>query len=71
MQFNIGLTQSQLGEYLGLTAVHVNRMIREIRDIGLAAINRKDVSIHDWLGLIRLGEFDPKYLSIIRVSDQI
>lgn len=71
LHFNLGLTQSQLGEFLGLTAVHVNRMIREIRDIGLAVVDRKGVSIDDWLGLKRLGEFNPKYLSIIRMSDPI
>jgi len=69
LQFDFGLTQSQLGDFLGLTAVHVNRMIREIRDIGLAVVDRKSVLINDWSGLKRQGDFDPKYLSIPEPSE--
>ena len=71
LQFNLGLTQSQLGDFLGLTAVHVNRMVREIRDIGLAVVDRRSVSIDDWAGLKRQGDFDSKYLSIPHASEQI
>jgi CRP-like cAMP-binding protein len=31
-KFNLPLTQTQIGNYLGLTAVHVNRMLQSLRD---------------------------------------
>jgi CRP-like cAMP-binding protein len=70
LQFNLGLTQSQLADFLGLTAVHVNRMLREIRDLGLAVVDRKSVSINDWSGLKQHSEFNPEYLSIPEPSER-
>jgi CRP-like cAMP-binding protein len=31
-EYNLPLTQTQIGNYLGLTAVHVNRMLQSLRD---------------------------------------
>lgn len=56
------VTQSQLAEILGLTPVHVNRTLRDIREQGLASLRGRRVTIHDWDGLARLGDFDPAYL---------
>jgi len=60
--FDFALTQQDLGEALGLTSVHVNRMLRRLREAGLAEFARGVVRITDHDRLARLGEFDPDYL---------
>ncbi len=61
-EFYFPVTQTQLAEMLGLTSVHVNRTVRELRERGLVAMTGKRVTIHDWRGLEELGDFDPGYL---------
>ncbi|WHO41077.1 Crp/Fnr family transcriptional regulator [Sphingobium sp. AP49] len=60
--FTLPMTQADLGEACGITPVHMNRMLRELKDRNLLAIHRHDVEIRDLRGLARLGEFDPAYL---------
>ncbi|KTT76655.1 Crp/Fnr family transcriptional regulator [Sphingomonas endophytica] len=60
--FDFALTQQDLGEALGLTSVHVNRMLRRLREGGLAEFSRGTVRILDHDRLARIGEFDPDYL---------
>lgn len=61
-RFELPLTQPDLGEACGMTAVHMNRMLRELRKRGLAEVNKGSVQILDRAGLAKLGEFDPTYL---------
>ena len=56
------LTQEDLGDALGLTAVHVNRVLRELRERGLATLSRRRIEIRDVEGLRDLAGFDPEYL---------
>ena len=60
--FEMPLTQEEIGDALGLTPVHINRVIRTLREQGLASIADHRVRISDWDGLQRLGEFDGAYL---------
>ena len=63
-RYNLPLTQTDLGEILGITAVHINRKLRKLREQGLVTYKHGTVEIGDWNGLVRLGEFDPFYLSL-------
>jgi hypothetical protein len=47
---------------LGLTPVHVNRTLQEIRRRELIRLENKRLTILDLPGLMRLAEFDPMYL---------
>ena len=58
----VPLTQAELGECLGLTAVHVNRTIQELRRRGLVELNRRQVTILDIEALEQVAEFDSCYL---------
>ncbi len=58
----IPLTQIDIGEALGLTAVHVNRMLRQLRADGLASFKGKHLTIHDIDGLKTVAGFNPDYL---------
>jgi CRP-like cAMP-binding protein len=63
-RFTLGLTQAEVGDVLGLSAVHVNRVIQELRARGLVAWDRRQVAIRDWAGLCELAEFEPTYLQL-------
>lgn len=60
--FQLSLTQSDLAEICGLTTVHVNRVIRQLREAGLCLFRPPFVEIIDQPGLARRGDFDPSYL---------
>lgn len=60
--FALDLTQTDLAECLGLTSVHVNRTLKELREQGLMTFRNGRVTIEDPAGLRRVAEFDPAYL---------
>lgn len=60
--FMLDLTQTDLGDMTGLTAVHVNRMLRQMREQGLATLRGGKVSIPDLARLRAFADFDPTYL---------
>ena len=55
-----------LADSTGLTAVHVNRMLKKLRDDKLLTFRNGEVSVHDWDGLSRVAGFDPAYLYLER-----
>lgn len=56
------LTQIELGECLGLTAVHVNRTLQELRRMGLVELESRQMKILDFEGLKAVADFDDAYL---------
>lgn len=56
------LTQYHLADALGLSAIHVNRVLRRLREQGLVTFRDGHVSFHDHEGLVDLADFDPAYL---------
>lgn len=60
--YDFPLTQVELGECLGLTSVHVNRTLQELRRRGLLSLENRRVAIHDLEALKRVAEFDGLYL---------
>jgi len=56
------LTQEQIGDATGLTAVHVNRMLRYLRETGALSAVQKGVRIEDFRLLGEISSFDPSYL---------
>ena len=62
--FNFPITQAQLGDALGLSTVHINRTLQELRQDELVAWKSSIVTILDWDGLRRAGDFDPAYLQL-------
>ena len=59
---SFALTQSDLAEICGLTTVHINRVIRQLREADLCIFRPSRVEILDLEGLARRGDFDPAYL---------
>jgi CRP-like cAMP-binding protein len=60
--FDFPLTQEQLADCTGLTAVHTNRTLQSLRKDGLIQLSAKSLSILDWEGLQAVGDFDELYL---------
>jgi len=58
------MTQEQLGDATGLSNVHVNRVLQELRKDGLIATTRKSLTVKDWDRLREVGEFDATYLHV-------
>jgi CRP-like cAMP-binding protein len=62
--FDFPLTQSDIAEATGLTTVHVNRTLKELRSDGLLEVERRRVTI---LNIERLEDatmFNPAYLHL-------
>lgn len=64
-KFDFPVTQTVLADALGLSTVHVNRVVQELRREGFVAWRGTHVTIKDWDALARLAEFDPTYLNMI------
>ena len=60
--YDCPLTQYHLADALGLSAVHVNRVLRQLRESGLATFRDGRVSIDDRDRLVKLAGFDSAYL---------
>ena len=58
------ITQSEFADLLGLSTVHVNRTVQELRTAGLIALERGVFRALDWEGLKAAGGFDPAYLHL-------
>ena len=63
-EFRMPLTQEQLGDAMGLTSVHVNRMLRSLRSDGLITWASGDLVIQDIDRLRHVAGFDPNYLHL-------
>jgi len=60
--FTLPVTQNELGDTLGLSTVHVNRTLQELRREGLIAQHGREIVVLDADGLRRIGGFNPNYL---------
>ena len=54
--YNLPLTQSQIGGYLGLTVVHVNRVLRLLRDELIVNVEKHCVTILNFDQLTKLAQ---------------
>ncbi|RWC93769.1 MAG: Crp/Fnr family transcriptional regulator [Mesorhizobium sp.] len=66
MSFQLPLSQAELADVVGLSVVHMNRVIGMLRNIGLVSWSNYTVTILDWDLLVAMAEFDPTYLSMNR-----
>lgn len=60
------LTQADLAEAAGLTPVHVNRMVQDLRRDGLIAWSGRTLTILDLDALCGVASFTPAYLHLDR-----
>jgi len=64
--FTLPVTQEELGDTMGLTSVHVNRVLQRLRAEGLLSLARGQMTLHDIDRLREIAGFDPNYLHLDR-----
>ena len=62
--FDFQITQAELADVLGLSCVHINRTLQELRRTELVEMTRGRLSILDFPALASLAGFDPTYLQM-------
>lgn len=62
--YDLPLTQIELADVLGMTSVHVNRTLRDLRGNGLAVLKSRRLTIPDVARLKAFCSFDPAYLHL-------
>ncbi len=67
--YELPMSQEQIGDALGLTSVHVNRTLKLLESEGLIARTKRAVVVADWEGLRRAGDFDAHYLHLRDMPD--
>ena len=61
-RYELPMTQEQLADATGLTAVHVNRVLKDLGRQGLISREKRAVEISDWDRLSAVGDFSARYL---------
>lgn len=62
--FELPMTQEQLGDTLGLTAVHINRTLRSLEVRGAITRDKRSIAVTDWRALREIGDFSADYLHL-------
>jgi len=65
------LTQSELADALGLTAVHINRVLQELRQQNLLTLEQRRLVLPDIDALALIAEFNADYLHLGGASEEI
>ncbi|HEX6374284.1 MAG TPA: Crp/Fnr family transcriptional regulator [Allosphingosinicella sp.] len=60
--YELPMTQEQLADAVGLTSVHVNRVLKQLGEDRLISRDRRRIVIEDWTGLRNAGDFNERYL---------
>ena len=67
--FTLGLTQADLAEACGLTTIHTNRVVRQLREANLCNFRSPAVQVFDRPALETRGDFDPQYLYLLQPAE--
>ena len=62
--YQLPFSQQELADITGMTSVHLNRCLKELRDAGLVTYYHGRVELKDLPGLARDAQYDPMYLHI-------
>jgi CRP-like cAMP-binding protein len=63
---DLPITQAEFADALGVSTVHINRVLQEMRANGLIELSGDRLNVPDWETLKRAGDFDPTYLHLKR-----
>lgn len=61
-EWELPMTQEQLGDCTGLTPVHINRTLKGLDRDGLITRSNRAVTVNDWKKLAQVGDFQSRYL---------
>jgi CRP-like cAMP-binding protein len=60
--YDLPMTQAEMADAFGLSGVHTNRILQELRGEGLISLAGKRLTILDWDRLCREAQFNADYL---------
>ena len=60
--YDFPITQEQIGDATGLTAVHTNRTLQSLRKEGSISLSSNRLAILEWDQLAEIGDFNERYL---------
>lgn len=66
--YDLPMTQEQLADALGLTPVHVNRVLKDMEAEGLIRRDKRFLNIPDWGRLKKVAGFNELYLHLDQVT---
>jgi CRP-like cAMP-binding protein len=66
LSFSIPWTQTDLADACGISNVHANRVVQELRRLGLVEWDSRKVRIRDWDALAKIADFSDEYLQLGR-----
>ena len=66
--FEFPLTQEELAEASGVTPIHVNRMLQELRAAGMIELNNRMLRIVDFERLAGVAQYEASYLHLVRTE---
>ncbi len=64
--FAFAASQEDVADLLGISTVHANRTIQDLRRTGYVAWHDHRIQVTDATALADLGQFDPDYLNLVR-----
>jgi CRP-like cAMP-binding protein len=64
LAFDLPLTQTEVADVLGVSLVHVNRIVQQLKRDGLITWNGRRITILNHEKLVALAEFVPDYLNL-------
>lgn len=67
-RYKLPVTQVAIADALGLSNVHVNRVLRQLREEDLVELRNGWLNILNWSELTKISEFDPLYLHVDRLA---
>jgi CRP-like cAMP-binding protein len=65
------LTQEELADATGLTPVHVNRTLKQLRDEGLIELKGRVLKVFDAPRLKKVARFNPNYLHLRKAEERV
>jgi len=64
----IPLTQIDLADAAGLSVVHTNRVLQDLRKLGTVSANSRTIEVVNWERLADIAKFDNRYLTLPALS---
>lgn len=68
--FELPINQTCIADALGMTPIHTNRILRQLREAHLMTLKSGVVEIHNWSALADVASFSADYLSIDPVGSR-
>lgn len=63
--FELPITQEQIADVVGITPMHVGRVLKNLEEAGLIRRDRKVIDVLNWERLKSTGDFSSDYLRIV------